>query len=267
MLASGSILDHLEPRYVWHWPGFELDLGAFNTWVEHRVGVNPDVTTHIVMLGCAGLFVTLFFLVVANRHALVPRGIRNFFEPVLLFVRDQMVYPWLGHHNGRVLLPYFWGVFFFILACNLIGLLPAPFGVTATGNFNVTGALAVMTLAIGIVGGMIKKGGLGYWLGLVPPGVPVYLYLLILPIEIMGMVTKHAALMIRLFANMTAGHAILAVLAMWTTIAPSVLPIRAIQLGGSVAMVCFEVFIALVQAYIFTILSAIYISLSLAAEH
>jgi F-type H+-transporting ATPase subunit a len=120
---------------------------------------------------------------------------------------------------------------------------------------------------VGIVGGMIKKGALGYTLGLVPPGVPWYLWLIVFAIEVIGLCTKHFALMVRLFANMTAGHAILAVLAMWTSLAPAMLPIRVIQAGGSAAMVCFEIFISLVQAYIFTILSAIYIGLSLAEEH
>jgi F-type H+-transporting ATPase subunit a len=121
---------------------------------------------------------------------------------------------------------------------------------------------------VGVVGGMAKKGAAGYWLGLIPPGVngiPLKFFIFIL--ELIGLVARHVALMIRLFANMTAGHAILAVLAMWTSIAPLLLPIRAMQAGGSVAMILFEIFIALVQAYIFTTLSAIYIGLSLAEEH
>ena len=279
ILAAGSIMDHLAPRYQWHWPGFDLtttagahsgytvDLAAFNSWVERQIGINPDVSTHIVMLGCAALFVMLMMIPISRSYVAVPKGARNFFEPILLYIRDEMVYPWLGKKDGRILLPYFWTIFIFILTCNLIGLLPAPFGVTATGNFNITGALAVITLLVGVIGGMIKKGAGGYWLGLIPPGVPVYLWPIIFPIELLGLCTKHFALMVRLFANMTAGHAILAVLAMWMSLAPMQLPIRAIQAGGSVAMVLFEVFISLVQAYIFTILSAIYIGLSLAEEH
>ena len=154
----------------------------------------------------------------------------------------------------------------------MIGLLPSPFGITATGNFNVTGALAVMTLCVGIFGGIAKKGFVHYWVGLVPPGAPpgifgLFLKLFIFVLEVIGLLARHVALMIRLFANMTAGHAILAVLAMWMSLAPMLLPIRVFQAGGSVAMICFEIFIALVQAYIFTILSAIYIGLSLAEEH
>jgi F-type H+-transporting ATPase subunit a len=279
ILAAGSIMDHLAPRYEWHWPdftfthqpgehaGMTVDLAAFNHWVEGMLGFNPDVTTHIVMLGFAAVFVMFFFIPISRSYVEVPKGARNFFEPILLYIRDEMVYPWLGKKDGRILLPYFWTIFFFILTCNLIGLLPQPFGITATGNFNITGALAVCTMLVGIVGGMIKKGAGGYWAGLIPPGVPMYLYPIIFPIELLGLITKHFALMVRLFANMTAGHAILAVLAMWTSLAPALLPIRAIQAGGSVAMVLFEVFISLVQAYIFTILSAIYIGLSLAEEH
>ena len=277
ILAASSILDHLEPRYGWHMPGFgphgyTCDLGIINHWVESILGFNPDITTHIVMMMFATLAVFLFFIPIARRYVEVPFGLRNFLEPVLLFIRDEMVYPNLGEKDGRTYLPYFWTVFFFILTCNLIGLLPSPFGITATGNFNVTGALAVMTLMVGVVGGSVKKGAAGYWLGLIPPGMPpgpggVLLKIFIFFLEVIGLFARHVALMIRLFANMTAGHAILAVLAMWLTLTPAMLPIRLFQAMGSVAMISFEIFIALVQAYIFTILSAIYIGLSLAEEH
>jgi F-type H+-transporting ATPase subunit a len=279
ILASGDIMGHLEPRYEWHWPGMDLtvgpdghsgstvDLGSLNGWVEQTIGINPDITTHIVMMLCAAVFLFFFFIPISRRFVLVPGGMRNFFEPVLLFIREEMVYPWLGEKEGRAFLPYFWTVFFFILTCNLIGLLPAPFGVTATGNFNVTGALAVTTLLVGIIAGSKKKGTGKFFVGLVPGGVPAYLWPLVWVIEVVGLLTKHFALMVRLFANMTAGHAILAVLAMWTSLAPAELPIRLVQMFGSTAMILFEIFIGLVQAYIFTILSAIYISLALAEEH
>jgi F-type H+-transporting ATPase subunit a len=272
ILASESILNHLEPRYAWHWPGFEVHLDRANHWVQGILGFNPDITTHIVMMVAAALFTLLFFIPVARRYVDVPRGMRNFLEPVLLFVRDEMVYPWMGEHDGRTYLPFIWTLFFFILAMNLIGLLPAPFAVTPTGNFNITGALALMTLLVGIIGGMVKKGTLKYWWSLVPPGAPpgifgLFLKVFILILEFIGMIARHIALMVRLFANMTAGHAILAVLALWLTFAPAMVPIRAFQAFGSVAMVCFEIFIALVQAYVFAILAAIYIGLSLAEEH
>jgi len=276
-----SIIDHLAPSYTWHWPwpmpmdehGHRyVDLSGLNHWVEGAVGFNPGITTHIVMLWFAALAVFLFFIPIARSYVEIPRGIRNFLEPVMLFIRDQMVYPWMGKKDGRTYLPYFWTVFFFILACNLIGLLPAPFGVTATGNFNITGALAVITLMVGVVGGMVKKGGIKYWISLVPPGAPpgvfgFFLKCFIFVLEVIGLIARHVALMIRLFANMTAGHAILAVLAMWLTFTPAMVPVRAFQALGAVAMTSFEIFIALVQAYIFTILSAIYIGLSLAEEH
>jgi F-type H+-transporting ATPase subunit a len=272
ILAASGILDHLEPRYAWHIPGGEIHLDSINELVKGIVGFSPDITTHIVMMIFAALTVCLFFLPIARRYVEVPFGLRNFLEPVLLFIRDEMVYPNMGEKDGRTYLPYFWSIFFFILTCNLIGLLPSPFGITATGNFNVTGALAVMTLMVGVVGGSVKKGAAGYWLGLIPPGMPpgpggALLKVFIFFLEVIGLIARHVALMIRLFANMTAGHAILAVLAMWLTLTPGMLPIRLFQAMGSVAMISFEIFIALVQAYIFTILSAIYIGLSLAEEH
>ncbi|MEN8151422.1 MAG: F0F1 ATP synthase subunit A [Planctomycetota bacterium] len=277
LLAASNIMDHLTPQYSWHTPGWgphggSIDLWSWNLWIESLIGINPGIHTHIVMMWFASLTVLFFFVPIARKFVLVPTGMRNFLEPVLLFIRDEMVYPNMGEKDGRTYLPYFWSIFFFILACNLIGLLPSPFGITATGNFNVTGALAVMTLMVGIVGGTVKKGLAGYWLGLIPPGMPpgpggFVLKVFIFFLEVIGLIARHVALMIRLFANMTAGHAILAVLAMWLTFTPAFAPIRVFQAMGSTAMILFEIFIALVQAYIFTILSAIYIGLSLAEEH
>jgi F-type H+-transporting ATPase subunit a len=266
--SGGSILEHLQPEYTWKWPGFEVHLDHLNSWVQGTLGFNPGITTHIVMMVFAALFCGFLFIPVARRYVDVPGGLRNFLEPMLLYVRDEMVYPWMGEKDGRLYLPFFWSMFFFILCCNLIGLLPAPFGMTPTGNFNVTGALAIVSLLVGMIGGSIKKGGLGYWISMAPPGVDnVFLKAFIIVLEFIGLIARHIALMIRLCANMTGGHAILAVLGLWLSLTPAMLPIRACQAGGSVAMVCFEILIALIQAYVFTILSAIYIGLALAEEH
>jgi F-type H+-transporting ATPase subunit a len=196
----------------------------------------------------------------------VPTGMRNLLEPVLLFIRDEMVYPSLGEKNGRKWLPFFWTMFFFILAVNLIGLFPQPFYVSASGNINFTAAMALITFTAINVGGVVEKGAVGYVKGIVPPGVPGWLWPMILFLEIVGLISRHVALTIRLFANMTAGHIILLSLLGFIFMS-QMYAIAVISVIGTAAMTMFEIFVSFIQAYIFTILSAIFIGAGLSHEH
>ena len=91
ILAAGSIMDHLEPRYSWHWPfHVNVDLGSWNHWVAGITGINPDITTHIVMMWFAALTCLFLFIPIARSYVDVPRGMRNFLEPLLLYIRDEM---------------------------------------------------------------------------------------------------------------------------------------------------------------------------------
>ena len=174
-------------------------------------------TAHQYLLIGVAIFTIVLFTVMARRTKEVPpkKGIFGLLEFALVWLRDEVVYPWLGPERGRRYLGFFWTMFFFILFCNLVGLLPFPFNPwerTATGNLAVTGALALVTFIVTQVSGMRQHGYLKYWIDLVPPGTPIYLWPLLFVIEVIGLFTKPFALTVRLFANMTGGHAILLVL-------------------------------------------------------
>ncbi|MEK7722496.1 MAG: F0F1 ATP synthase subunit A, partial [Elusimicrobiota bacterium] len=140
----------------------------------------------------------------SSSRALAP--FRSRIEMIVLFLRDEVVVPNLGH-KGAAYMGYFSTLFFFILALNLLGLL--PYGSTATGNLAVTAGLALTTFALINFAGIREQGIIGYFSHIVPRGVPLWLYPLLFPIELIGMLTKTFALSIRLFANMIAGHIVI----------------------------------------------------------
>lgn len=237
--------------------------GGISAIIMHHVTNVPvhipilDVTVpkHVLMMWIAGLVIILVCRLALRDKGLIPRGIRNFLEIFILFVRDEIVNANFGKKDGQKYLPFFLTIFFFIMACNLIGLI--PLFATATGNINVTATLAMVTFIVIQLSGIQKHGFLGYIKNIVPSGVPLWIYPILFPVEILGMITKAFALAIRLFANMIAGHIVITVLIslIITFTAP---PIILFPLGISLL----EVFIALLQAYIFTFLSAVFISMA-----
>lgn len=198
-------------------------------------------------------------------------AISKMFAGFALYIRDEMVFAQMGKEHGAHFLPYFLCVFFFIMFQNLFGLV--PHSATATASIAVTGALAAMTLAAMIGGGMVAQGPLAYWKNLVPH-VPLPLWPLMFVIELIGVLVKPFALTIRLFANMTAGHLI--VLSCMGLImyfaeqgANSVAGYGSAPLavGFGVFIMIIETFVAVLQAYIFTTLSIIFIGASIHPEH
>ncbi len=191
----------------------------------------------------------------------------------ILWIRDEMVIPQLGKKKGQKLLPFFLCLFFFIMFCNLFGLLPYGVGGTATASFFVTGALAALTLLVGLGLGMAEQGVGHFWQSLLaPPGVPKFLLPLMAPIELIGHCTKHVALMIRLWANMTGGHLVLLSFIGFIFMAGLSLGIWAYGIGvlvvGFAAFITvIESFVALLQAYIFTLLSIVFIGAAMHPEH
>lgn len=237
-----------------------------------------SLTAHqVLLLAVAGFTIGLFWWA-SKRIKTQPRktGVVALLEVGLVFVRDDIVYPWLGHERGRRYLAFFWTLFFFILFSNLIGLTPFPLNPwerTATGNLAVTGALAMMVFLMVQVSGMKQHGWGRYWLHLVPAGTPKPLWPLVFLIEIIGLFTKPFALTVRLFANMTGGHAILLVLFGFLLgikhyASPALgVPSTVASFAFILFIMLFEVLIALIQAYIFTVLTAIFTSLAVAEEH
>jgi F-type H+-transporting ATPase subunit a len=189
-----------------------------------------------------------------------PSGIQSFFEPAIVFVRDEIVKPNIGDKYERYL-PYLLTLFFFILFGNLLGLLPGA--ANLTGNIAVTLTLAVFTFIITNV-----KGNKNYWTHIFwTPGVPLPLRLVILPVEIIGMFTKPFSLTIRLFVAITAGHIVLLSLISLAFILKSV----SVGIVSSVVVVfinLIEILVAVIQAYVFTLFSSLYIGMATAeGEH
>jgi len=192
-----------------------------------------------------------------------PAGIQAFLEPLILFVRDDIVLPNIGHRKYEKFLPYLLTVFFFILFSNVLGLIPFfPGGSNVTGNIAVTFILALITLILTNI-----NGNRSYWKHIfAAPGVPVWLYIVIIPVELIGIISKPFALMIRLFANITAGHIVVLSLVSLIFIFKT-LWISPVAVIFAVFMDVLELLVAFLQAYIFTILSALFIGMAVQEEH
>jgi len=187
-----------------------------------------------------------------------------------MWIRDEMVVPVMGKDLGRKFLPYFLCVFFFILFMNLMGLL--PFSATPTASIFVTGALALTTLIAMIACGMVAQGPFAFWKNLVPH-VPLALWPLMFGVELIGLMVKPFALMIRLFANMSGGHmVVLSFMGLIFFFAAQWGPgggwgSTPIAVGFAVFIMIIETFVALLQAYVFTQLSILFVNASVHPEH
>lgn len=215
----------------------------------------PDfLSLHAAMVILSAIVLVGAMAIACRKIPAVPTGFLNMAEFFVKFIRDEIAIPFLGEEDGLKMTPIFCSFFFFILTMNLMGLMPC-FG-TATSNVNVTGALAVVTLVFMTVGAIWKNGAVGFVRGFIPPGVPWPILIILVPVEVVGLVIKAFALMIRLFANMLAGHVVvfslLGLLVMFGAVAvPAV--------GMAMGIYILEVFVAFLQAYIFTLLSALFI--------
>ena len=193
-----------------------------------------------------------------------PKGIQSFLEPIIVFVRDDIAIPNIGEHKFEKFMPYLLTVFFFILINNLMGLVPfpPPFGANVTGNIAVTLTLAVCTFLI-----TQFNGTKTYWKHIyAAPGVPFWLLPIMIPVEFIGMLSKPFALMVRLFANITAGHIIVMSLVSLIFIFNS-LAVAPVSIIFVIFMDCLELLVAFLQAYVFTLLSALFISLATQEHH
>ena len=220
------------------------------------------LTKHALMLLFGASFMLFLFLVAYRKDQVVPRGITNLLEVFILFIRDQICVPNIGDHDGRKLTPLFCSFFFLILTLNLMGLIPIFSG--ATANIGVTLGLAAVTFSFMVFGTIYLKGFSGFTSALIPHGVPWPILLILVPIEALGLVIKTAALTIRLFANMLAGGIVIyALLGMVVIYGLTATPI----LGIALVIYLLKVFVAFLQAYIFTLLSAIFIGQMIHPAH
>ena len=241
------------------------------------------LTNHMVMMFLAAGLMLVVFIPMTRRYQsgeLVPTGTRNMFEAVLVYLRDDVVRPVLSYHTDRFM-PYLWTLFFFILFMNLLGLLPLepitgfvlnyllgldmhPIYGTPTANPYVVVVLALLSFILIQVNGIRENGIIGY-LKHFMAGAPWYVAPILVPVEFLSMFIKPFALFIRLIANMTAGHVLIAVLLGFTVMAYDgmgkwgALAIGIPAILSSVAAMCLELFVAFLQAYIFTLLTALFI--------
>jgi F-type H+-transporting ATPase subunit a len=226
-------------------------------------GIDMSITGHLVMMWVATLFIIVTLAISTRRRGLIPSGFSNAIEALVVFIRDDVAVPNLGEKEGAKYMPFFLTTFMFILACNLLGLI--PFGQTATGNINVTAALAAISFVVMIGSGIKHNGFFGFFKGLIPPGLPILLLPLMIPLEFLGLLTKPFALCIRLFANMLAGHVIiLSLIGLIFIMGVVAVPV---SIFFALAMYLLEIFVGFLQAYVFTLLTAVFIGLSVHQEH
>ena len=234
-------------------------------WIgAHHIDIS--ITKHVINMWIAAGILLLLLAAAVRRRAMVPKGGYNLVETFVLFVRDEIAAKNIGHH-AELYTPYLCSAFFFILFMNLAGLLPIPAiagkfpGIsTATGNLGVTVVLALFTFVITQIAGMRAQGAVGYWAHLVPAGVPKWLFPIMVPVEVLGLFTKPFALTVRLFANMVAGHIVIFFLiALTVLISPLIAPV---SVAFALGIYLLELFVALVQAYVFTMLSAVFIGMT-----
>jgi F-type H+-transporting ATPase subunit a len=267
-------------------------------------GIDLSITKHVLMLWIAAAVVLVVSTVTVRRYvrggAMVPKGpVMGLIEYVILRIRDEIVAPNVGRKWTDTYAPLIITFFFFIITANAIGMIPVfdllallnhtvlhlpedsfltqltHGGVTPTGNFNVTAGLATISFFTIIIAGVRAHGFFGHWKNLVPHGVPPALWIILIPIEIMGMFVRPFALTMRLAANMTGGHvAVLAVLSMIFIMAESTRS-AAIGLGMGVVALPLAVGISVleaivvvpVQAFVFTLLTAVFIGMAIHAHH
>lgn len=246
----------------------ELDIAPFGSIPLPHIslfGIDISITKHVVFLWLVAILLVIAFKIAANayRKSMVPHGISSFLEVLIVFVRDEIAKPTIGKGYEKFL-PYLLTTFFFILFSNFLGLVPN--GATITSNISVTVTLAVISFLVVQAGGMMKNGAFGYFRGLIPSGVPGWLLPIMFIVEILGLFTKPFALAIRLFANMTAGHIVIMALIGLIFFMQTYF-VAPVSIAFALFIYLLEILVALIQAYIFTMLSSLFIGMAVHQDH
>ena len=277
-IITPHITDAHEIEVPWPtWPGMHkvIELPRWEPFMLPGTSIMVDMspTKHVVWMLIAALTICVLLIFAANaqgrqtRAAGHSKGFAGGIEAMVLYIRNEVIIPNVGHH-GNGFVPFLLTLFFFILFCNLWGIF--PWGSTATGNISVTATLALLTFFVVEAAGM-RAQGIGYlntifyWNKDLNIVLRVLLFLILSPIEFIGKLTKPFALTIRLFANMTAGHiVVLALIGM-------IFAFKSIASGApflmAVAINMLELFVAFLQAFIFTLLSSVFIGQIREAHH
>jgi len=254
------------------------ELVSYNGYVMEHEHISLENGEHVLDISITKnvlfLFLNAFLLIAVfgsvargykKNAGKAPRGLQSFFEPIIIYIRDEIVKPNIGPKYEKYL-PYLLSLFFFIWFGNLLGLLPAA--ANLTGNIAVTMMLALVSLII-----TLFSGRKTYWMHILDPlghsmswAAKIPLYLILWPIEIIGIFTKPFSLMIRLFANITAGHIIILSILGLTFITQSLL-VGVLSAVFASVMNLLELFVALLQAYVFTLLSSMYFGQAVEEHH
>jgi F-type H+-transporting ATPase subunit a len=253
--------------------GADAGHGDPSTVIMHHVTdvplkIGPIVlpSKHLVffLLAMALVIAIAQVAVRSYRGGKIPRGTGAALEGLVLFIRDEIAEPNIGHGDGRKFTPLLCSFFSFILVAALLGLM--PFAATSTGNLAVTMGLALVSFAAQQYAGVSRYGIVGHFHNLIPPGLPAWLLPIMIPVEILSMFTKPFALMIRLFANMLAGHMVITTLLLLISLMGQIswmggVAMAPVSILLSLFIMLLEVLVAFIQAYIFTLLSAIFIGM------
>lgn len=239
------------------------------------LGIDLSVTKHVLMLWIVGAFTVAAAVYGTRKYRKSidtrPKGLGNLYEILITFIQKDIVNPNIGRKYAVTWTPLITTYFIFILTCNLFGLIPFfdylhGGGNTVTGNFNTTIGLATITFFAIIIAGIQKHGFFGYWKSMVPGGVHWPVLIILIHIEVLSMFVRPFALTMRLGANMTAGHiGMLAIFAL--PILLNMIFLGAVSVALNVGLYFLEFIVSLVQAYVFTLLSAVFIGMAIHADH
>jgi F-type H+-transporting ATPase subunit a len=252
-----NLMEHLQPHVI-----IPLKIG----------GIDISITNAVISIWIASVLVFLTLTLAGRIGRLIPRGLQNLMESLVSFVRQSLIREILGE-EGMSWFPFIATLFFFILFCNLLGLVPKMF--TATSNINVTATLAAMVFILTQGAGIAKHGLVGYGKTFVPIGMPrgimggILIGFMII-VEIISQLARPFSLAVRLFANMTAGHMVILVFISMIFMFQGIMAkifVTPMSVVMAVIMMAFEIFVSLLQAFIFAILASIYISLAVHPEH
>ncbi|HBG77778.1 MAG TPA: ATP synthase F0 subunit A [Phycisphaerales bacterium] len=266
--SYNSVLCEFNPlKPVLSVPLFEFSIGG------HRI----IVSNHMFSITLAMVLLLALFLLSARRKTgLIPKGFQNLIELICVYLRDQMARPILGENTDKFI-GFIWTLFFFILSLNLLGMIPTEmiihlttgkenhFGGPATANIWITGSLAMISFFVIHAAG-IKQQGLRHYIVNFAPKVPLLMILPIYALEIISAFVRPVALAIRLFANIFAGHALIATLLGLIIIFKNY-GVAAASITVIVLMSFLEIFVAFLQAYIFAFLTTLFVSFSVSPEH
>jgi F-type H+-transporting ATPase subunit a len=252
-----NLMEHLQPHVV-----IPLKIG----------NIDISITNAVISMWVACVLVFLTLTLAGRIGRLIPRGLQNLMESLVNFVKQSLIHEILGE-EGMSWFPFIATLFFFILFCNLLGLIPKMF--TATSNINVTASLAAVVFICTQGAGIAKHGLMGYGKTFIPKGMPrgimgkILIGFMII-VEMISQLARPFSLAVRLFANMTAGHMVILVFLSMIFMFQGVFAkifVTPMSVVMAVVMMAFEIFVSLLQAFIFAILASIYISLAVHPEH